>query len=65
MKKTTNFVENVDFNIKTTNNTVSFNPSHEFGKIEIGPYLPIMSGSYNVDVVSTSDFNIFEIQGHY
>jgi hypothetical protein len=65
MENTTDFVKNIDFNSKTTNTTISFNPSHEFGKINIGPYLPIMSGSYNVDVVTTSDFNSFEVQGHY
>lgn len=65
MENTTDFVKDIDFNFKTTDTSVSTEPQHQLGQIHIGPYLPIQSGSYNVDVILTSDFNTFEIKDHY
>jgi len=65
MDNTTDFVKNVDFNVSISKTSVNSSTQNQFGQILMGPYLPIQSGTYNIDVVSTSDFTSFEIKGHY
>jgi hypothetical protein len=63
MDNKTDFVKDIDFNAKTSESTITTNPQNQFGRINTGPYLPIQSGTYNIDVISTSDFNTTEMKG--
>lgn len=58
-------IKDINLHQKITESTITTNIQDQFGKIDTGPYLPIQSGAYNINVISTSDFNTIEVEGHY
>ena len=65
MSKKTDFVKECDFLTKNLSTNIVSNPNIGLGKIDNGPYLPIQSGEYKINVIETKDFNSFKIIGHY
>jgi len=65
MNNKTDIIKDTDLNQKTSETTITTNVQDQFGKINTGPYLPIQSGTYNINVISTSDFHTIAIEGHY
>lgn len=58
MENKTDSVRELNFDQKTSKSTITTNPQNQYGRIKTGPYLPIQSGMYNIDVISTSDLKI-------
>lgn len=65
MAKDTNFVTEGNMNITISSIATSVEAVGLFGQMSFGPYMPIKSSEYNIDVISTSDFSKFDIEGHY
>ncbi len=65
MDNITDIILDIDFNPRVTEDSFVKDTQNQYGQINNGPYLPIQSGNYSVDVISTSDFNFFEVHGHY
>lgn len=65
MNNKTDIVKDNDLHQITTETTITANIQDQFGKIDTGPYLPIQSGTYKINVISTSDFQTIAIEGQY
>ncbi len=65
MSKLTDLVTKTDFVADKSNTTIVSNPNIGFGKVDNGPYLPIQSGDYKINVIETNGFNSFKVIGHY
>lgn len=61
MLNKTSFVSKIDFHSVKTDISFTKDAINVFGRINYGPYLPIQSGSYDINVISTSDFKSFDV----
>ena len=65
MSKLIQLVTETNLKPYKSNTTKRSNSNIGLGKIQNGPFLPIQSGNYSIDVIKTNDFKSFKVIGHY
>jgi hypothetical protein len=53
--------ENADIGLKTSNISRNINVGQNRISLSLGPFLPILSGNYNIVAIETSDFQSFSV----
>ena len=57
--------KDVNINLVDTNISKKAEVGRSYNALSFGPFLPILSGDYNIEAIETADFQEFVVIGKY